>query len=410
MPRQTKPLTEAAIRNAKPDTALWDGGGLHLIRRDGRLHWRLKYIRPDGRENRLALGAYPTVSLKAARQLRDKARALLAAGSDPAELRTERRAQAHDTFERFAKEWLGVKSKGWAVETRRKAELVVNDYLIPALGKRNVRDVTSADVVAILRKLNAHAPSLTRKASQAAQAIIRTAITAGAREDGRVLDLNLRDSLPAIHKGHFPAATLPAELGEVLRKIAAYSSPVTRAALLVTAYTGQRPGDVVTMRWADVADDSAKKVKIWRIPKTKTGHAHLVPLPKQAAALLDEMRKFTAGSEYVFPPLARQTTPHLHRDALSKALRDMGLRGKQTPHGLRASLRTLARERLGVAADVLEAQLAHAKRGEVQAAYDRTRFDDERRKVMQRWANYLDTLRDGADVVPIRRTASGASQ
>lgn len=404
MPRQTKPLTEAAIRNAKPGAALWDGGGLHLIRRDGRLHWRLKYMRPDGRENRLALGAYPTVSLKAARQLRDRARALLAAGTDPAELRTERLAQARDTFERFAAEWLGVKSKGWALETRRKAELVVNDYLVPALGKRNVRDVTSADVVAILRRINARAPSLTRKASQAAQAIIRTAITAGAREDGRVLDLNLRDSLPAIRKGHFPAATLPAELGEVLRKIAAYSSPVTRAALLVTAYTGQRPGDVVTMRWSDVAD------KTWRIPKTKTGHAHLVPLPKQAAALLDEMRKFTAGTEYVFPPLARQSTPHLHRDALSKALRDMGLRGKQTPHGLRASLRTLARERLGVAADVLEAQLAHAKRGEVQAAYDRTRFDDERRKVMQQWANYLDTLRDGADVVPIRRKASGTSR
>lgn len=106
MPRQTKLLTEAAIRNAGPDTALWDGGGLHLIRRDGRLHWRLKYIRPDGRENRLALGSYPTVSLKAARQQRDKARALLAAGTDPAELRTERQAQARDTFERFAKEWL----------------------------------------------------------------------------------------------------------------------------------------------------------------------------------------------------------------------------------------------------------------------------------------------------------------
>lgn len=115
------------------------------------------------------------------------------------------------------------------------------------------------------------------------------------------------------------------------------------------------------------------------------------------------MKRFTAGREYVFPPLARQSTPHLHRDALSKALRDSGLRGKQTPHGLRASLRTMARERLGVSVDVLEAQLAHAKRGEVQAAYDRTSFNDERRKMIQVWADYLDELREGGSVVPLKR-------
>lgn len=404
MPRLAKPLTAARIRNAKPPQfPLWDGGGLHLIDRNGRLHWRWKYTRPDGRENRLSLGAYPAVSLQQARTLRDDARRKLAAGSDPAETRKAGRVEAEratrDTFERFAKDWLNVKSKGWAVETRRKAELVVNAYLVPAIGKRNVRDLTSGDVVKVLRGMIGHSPSLTRKAAQAAQAIIRVAITADAREDGRILDLNLRDNLPAVEKSHYPAATLPAELGKVLRTIAAYPSEVTRAALLVCAYTGQRPGTVASMRWDEVDG------KVWCIPadKMKTGHTHLVPLPKQVIALLDAMMPYTAGREWVFPPLARQNTPHLHRDALSKALRDAGLKGKQTPHGLRASLRTLARERLGVAADVLEAQLAHAKKGEVAAAYDRTRFDDERRKVMQVWADYLDTLHAGASVTPIRR-------
>jgi integrase len=127
-----------------------------------------------------------------------------------------------------------------------------------------------------------------------------------------------------------------------------------------------------------------------------------VPLSKQAMALVESMKQYTAGREYVFPPLARQNTPHLHRDTLSKALRDAGLQGKQTPHGLRATLRTLARERLGVSADVLEAQLAHAKKGEVQAAYDRTGFVEERKRVMQTWADYLDgTVTD--NVMPIRK-------
>lgn len=402
MPRRAKPLTEVRIRNAKPhDFPLWDGEGLHLIDRNGRRHWRLKYVRPDGRENRLALGAFPAVGLKDARTLRDAARRKLAAGIDPGEVRKAQRSEAEraarDTFERFAGEWLAVKSKGWAVETRRKAELVVNVYLVPAIGKRNVRSIASADVVKVLQGMIGHAPALTRKAAQAAQAIIRMAIMEGAREDGRVLDLNLRDNLPAVEKGHYPAATLPAELGKVLRVMAAYPTEVTRAALLTCAYTAQRPGDVSALRWQDVSGN------VWCIPKTKTGHAHLVPLPRQVVDLLNDMQRFTAGHEYVFPPLARQSTPHLHRDALSKALRESGMRGKQTPHGLRASLRTLARERLDVAADVLEAQLAHAKKGEVAAAYDRTRFDDERRKVMQQWADYLDTLRDGASVTPIDR-------
>jgi len=213
-----------------------------------------------------------------------------------------------------------------------------------------------------------------------------------------LLDLNLRDNLPKRQKGHYSAATTPGEVKAVMDAVKTMPSEVTRAALLVCAYTAQRPGDVAAMRWRDVDTNGAE----WIIPKTKTGQSHVVPLSRQSLALIESMTRYSGGAEYVFPPLARQKSQHLHRDSLSKALREAGLRGKQTPHGLRATLRTVARERLGISADVLEAQLAHAKRGEVAAAYDRTGFVEERQRVMQAWADYLDgASRDS--VTPIRR-------
>ncbi len=414
MPRLAKPLTVTtighAIRKAEGKATkgrafpLWDGEGLHLIDRKGRYHWRLKYVRPDGRENRLALGIYPTVSLAEARAAVAEAHRLLRQGIDPGAARkaakVEERRKVTATFEGFALAWIKNKAPGWAEQTRRKAELVVNNYLVPVLGACDVRSIGNTDVLKVLRKMDAKTPALTRKAAGAVQAIIRLAITEGVREEGRLLDLNLRDNLPKAKKGHYSAATTPSEVKAVMDGIRSITSEVTRAALLVCAYTAQRPGDVAAMRWADVDTKAAE----WIIPKTKTGQSHVVPLSRQVVALVESMRAYTAGHKFVFPPLARQTTPHLHRDSLSKALRDAGLRGKQTPHGLRATLRTVARERLGVSADVLEAQLAHAKKGEVQIAYDRTGFVEERQHVMQTWADYLDGTANNA-VTPIRRKA-----
>jgi integrase len=205
---------------------------------------------------------------------------------------------------------------------------------------------------------------------------------------------------------HIPAVTLPEEIGRLMAAIRSYPHEVTRGALLACAYTAQRPGNVAAMRWDEVSIEAAE----WRIPpeKMKTRHAHIVPLPKQMLAILEGMRAYTAGREYVFPPLARQQSPHLHRDALSKALRIMGFSGKHATHGFRGMLRTAGRERLGIDPDVLEAQLAHAKRGRVQQAYDRTRFDDARRIAMQRWADWLDSLATGEEspvVVPLARRA-----
>lgn len=389
-------LTDTAIRNAKPGEKarkLFDGGGLYLlVNPKGARWWRLKY-RYTGKEKLLSLGVYPHVGLAQARKKRDEAKALLAEGVDPGEVRKaaaeEARQEAEGLFGLVAEDWLAFKSKRWAPESRRKAEYVVRTYLIPPLGNLPVSAMTSRDVVPILRSLGGRAPDLARKARQFVRSIIRHAMREGLREEGRMLILD--EVVPkAANRQHIPAATLPEDAANVIRAIVAYPVEVTRAALLMCAYTGQRPGVVVAMRWDEVLLDAGE----WRIPasKMKTRHTHIVPLPTQAVSLLQAMLPYTAGREYVFPALARQKTPHLHRDALSKALREMGFSGRHATHGFRAMLRTLGRERLGIDSDILEAQLAHAKRGEVQAAYDRTLFTDARRDAMQRWADWLDEL------------------
>lgn len=401
MARPAQALTQTTIQNAikAPGKAkrcfpLYDGNGLHLIDRGGRYHWRLKYRRPDGRENRLALGHYPEVSLAEARQLALDARAQLRQGIDPAGERRAAKATgqtaAARTFAVFAHKWLDLKSPGWSPITQRKNRRALEGYLLPKLGERDVATLATHDVLPVIREANGQSPEFARAAAGAAQNIVRLAIAEGAREEGRLLDLDLRHNLPGRERGHNPAATTPAELEGVLNIIRGVASPVTRAGLLMCCYTAQRPANVAGMLWEHVDAKAGE----WIIPAKvmKMRHAHVVPLPRQALALLKELRPLTSGRGYVFPPLAQQHTPHLHRDTLSSALRDAGLRGKQTPHGLRATFRTLARERLGVSADVLEAQIAHAKKDEIQAAYDRTGFVAERHEVMQRWADYLDSL------------------
>jgi len=262
--------------------------------------------------------------------------------------------------------------------------------------------LSTKQAVDVLATLGEHAPSLAGKARQYLSGIVNQAIRDGLREDGKLL--SLRGTVPTRDRGHIPAATDPREVAMLVKAIDAYPVPVTRAALRLAMLTAMRPGIIATARW-DEMDLAAGE---WAVPgaRMKTRHAHIVPLPRQAVDVLRELLPYTAGREYVFPPMARQRTPHLHRDALSNALRRMGFQGRHATHGFRAMLRTVARERLGADADVLEAQLAHAKKGEVNQAYDRTTFDDKRRKMMQAWADYLDALKQGDNVVQIRKSAS----
>lgn len=408
MAKASNKLSAVALRNPAIGRH-WDGGGLYLeVTAEGGRYWRWKY-RHGGKEKRLGFGVFPVVSLADARKRRDDARALLQAGTDPSEQRKTDKADelraARGTFGSVCADWLAFKGKSWATESARKADYVTRTYLLPKLKMKKVATLASNDVAAVLKGIAAHAPDLARKAGQYSQGIIRHAIREGLRDEGRLLILN--DVFAKAKGGHIPAETMPEEIGALLQAVRAYPSEITRAALLMCAYTAQRPGVVASMRWDEVAFDAAE----WRIPgeRMKTRHAHIVPLPRQALALLDAMRAYTTGREFVFAPLARQNTPHLHRDALSKALRLMGFAGKHATHGFRGMLRTAGRERLGIDSDVLEAQLAHAKRGAVAKAYDRTTFGAVRVKAMQQWADWLDKLTVPATVTRIKKTAAPAA-
>ncbi|HXS74487.1 MAG TPA: integrase arm-type DNA-binding domain-containing protein, partial [Rhodanobacteraceae bacterium] len=241
MPRKTLPLTATGIRQAKAsDYPLWDGAGLHLIRTaSGSRLWRLKYSRPDGRENRIGLGAYPEVSLAEARDARDAARAALRQGIDPSAQRQSNKEAARHvklaTFEAAAARWIAVKRKLWAAETLRKAEYVVSAYLVPALRRHSITTLSTKQAADVLTTLSEHAPSLARKARQYLSGIVNQAIRDGLREDGKLL--SLRGTVPTRDKGHIPAATDPREVTLLVKAIDAYPIPVTRAALRLAMLT-----------------------------------------------------------------------------------------------------------------------------------------------------------------------------
>lgn len=390
-------LTEKALRALKPQDRIYnvaDGDGMSIeVWPNGGMYWRFRY-RYAGKAKRLSLGVYPEVSLKEARDNLAAVRTTLRTGIDPSKDRRDAKAAlltvADREFGKVAGEWLAFHKPGWAPETYRKARYVVDQYLAPLLKDLDIASLATPEARRAIAAIAARAPALAQKARGHLGSIVEFAIHKGLREEGR--SLSLKGAVPKHDKGHIAAATNPEDIRSLIQAIDAYDSPVTRAALIVTMLTALRPGVVAGARWDEVDLDAAE----WLVPATrmKTRHAHLIPLPRQAVDELRAMLKFTAGGEFVFPPLARQKTKHLHRDALSAALRRMGLQGIHATHGFRAMFRTVARERLGVAADVLEAQLAHAKRGDVQKAYDRTQFLDERKDAMQKWADYLDDLRN----------------
>ncbi|WP_027211431.1 tyrosine-type recombinase/integrase [Burkholderia sp. WSM2232] len=397
MPKRVEPKSEVVFRVAKPRERpylLADGNGLALrVWPDGSKTWLLRYRRPStGKENFISLGPYPDVSLVDARKGAATARNLVREGTDPVEhRRTEsaaRKRAAEGAFQLVAQQWLAFKRKEWADETYRKAEFVVREYLSPALRDKPISTLATPEVKPALERIAVHAPNLATKARQYVGGIVTYAIQHGLREDG--VPLSLRGVIPRHKKGHIPAITKPAEITPLVQAINMYKSPLTRGALKLTMLTGLRPGVVAAAPWGEIDLDRAE----WHVQasRMKMQHDHIVPLPKQAVALLKELESLTGRVHYVFPSPARRKTPHLHRDALSKALREMGFQGKHATHGFRGMLRTVGRERLGVDIDVLEAQLAHAKRGDVQKAYDRTTFDDDRRRVMQEWADYIDRL------------------
>jgi len=418
MPRLAQQLSDVAIRKAKPQAkpyTLASGKGLHLeVLPTGARQWLVRYRTPEGKQRTKIIGMYPDMGVadahKAAADLHQQVRmgeapiglrdrikaATQALTQDQIEAQQRAKDAKDHSFTVVSNAWLEDRKPGWATATYDKAAYIVRERLQPFIGGLDMRTMASKDVVEVLRQMGTDAPSLARKARQYLNGVTEYSIQRGMRGDDQVL--RLRGVLPKYRGGHIPAITQIQGVGPLMRAILAYDSRVTRGGLLLAAYTACRPGIVAAAAWEEIDLDRAE----WTIPgeKMKTRVDHVVSLPRQALDVLAEMRQY-GGEVFVFP--GSQSNEHMHRDALSKALRTMGFQGRHATHGFRAMLRTVAREQLKIDVDVLEAQLAHAKKGEVQAAYDRARFEDERRQVMQTWADELHRQAAQKTVVEMRR-------
>ncbi|MGF6296252.1 tyrosine-type recombinase/integrase [Paraburkholderia youngii] len=391
-------LTDVAIRNARPTAKtrrLWDGGGLYLeVTPGGSKLWRLKY-RYDGKEKRLSFGRYPEVTLKDARAKRDEARKLLADDTDPSEhrkaARAARLASAANNLEAVAREWFERMMADKAKSHKDKVIARLENDIFPWLDRRPISDITAPELLECLRRIESRgARDTAHRALQNCSAVFRYAVITGKALSNPAE--HLRGALPPARPGHFAAVTEPDKIGPLLRRMDEVNAtfPV-RCALRLAPYLFCRPVELRTMRWSEVDLDAAE----WRYIVGKTQTPHLVPLATQAVALLRELQPLTGRWDYVFPGRDDKRQP-MSSNTVNVALKRAGIstRDEQTGHGFRAMARTILHERLGIRPEIIEHQLAHSVPDPLGTAYNRTKFLDERRKMMQEWADYLDKLRE----------------
>lgn len=392
------PLTDTAIRKAKPAAKvqkLRDGGGLYvLLRPDGAKWWRWDYRRPvTSKRNTLSLGTYPDVSLATARERHAAARKLLAEGIDPGEQRKAEKSatleRSANTFEAIAAEHLSMRanklSAGSVVRERRLLEKDLGPYI----GSRPVDAIPARDLLQALRKIEARgAVETAHRARMLAAQVFRYAIATGRAERNPASDL--KGALTPPEGRHFASVTEPALVGELLRAIHGYrGSPVVMGALQLAPLVFVRPGELRRARWENIDLDSSE----WRFIASKTAQSHVVPLSSQAVAILRDLHPLTGRGEFVFPSVRGRGRP-MSENTINAALRRLGYDSDtMTGHGFRAMARTVLDEVLGFRPDYIEHQLAHAVRDPNGRAYNRTAHLVERRKMMQAWADYLDSLR-----------------
>jgi integrase len=400
-------LNDAKLRTLKEPGKHFDGGGLFLhVTTAGGRYWRLKY-RVAGREKLLALGTYPELPLKEARERREDARKALARGEDPGEAKKAARAQAEhearNTFRAVADAWLKHQAPGWADVTKERIASAFESHVFPTLGDRYIGDLKPRDVAAVAKAIEAAgAGDMAARVLQRIRAVFRYAVVHELIEANPMLDLKPGELLKPRQVRHRPALEAR-DLPAFLAKLDAYEGePSTIAALRLLMLTALRPGELRALRWAWIDADAAEL----RIPAEamKMKAPHLVPLSRQALALIEAQRKMSGGAELVFPSPFYPGHP-LSENTLNSALARLGYKGVATAHGMRALFSTVANE-AGHRPDVIERQLAHVERNQVRAAYHRSEYLAERRRLLQWWADYLDRLRKGGDVVPPRDRAA----
>lgn len=403
------PLTDTAIRNAKPGAKpakLFDERGLFLIvTPTGGKWWRFRY-KFDDKEKLLSLGIYPDVGLKDARQRREDARRLLADGIDPGENRKAMKAvkqdRAANSFEVITREWYGKHAPNWAEHHSDRIIRRFERDIFPWIGGRPIANVTAPELLATMRRIeNRGALETAHRALGNCGQVFRYAIATGRAT--RDPSGDLRGALPPVKGEHFAAVTEPIQAAELLRTLDGYQGTLTVAcALRLAPLVFVRPGELRNAEWADIDLDAAE----WRYHVTKTNSYHIVPLATQAMTILNELHALTGTGRYVFPG-ARSNGRPMSDNAILAAMRRMGIsKVEMSGHGFRAMARTILDEVLGVRPDLIEHQLAHAVRDPNGRAYNRTVHLPERKKMMQQWADYLDSLKAGADVIPIPQRAA----
>ena len=402
-------LTDTAIRNAKPGDKpirLFDGGGLYLeVSPGGGKWWRFKY-RFAGKEKRLSLGVYPGTGLKQARARRDQSRKLLGDGIDPGEnrkaMKSARVERSANSFEIVAREWYAKHSPNWAENHGTRILRRFEHNIFPWIGGRPIAEVTAPELLGVMRRIESRgALETAHRALANCGQVFRYAIATGRAE--RDIAADLRGALPPVKGEHLAAITEPRRAAELLRAIDDYQGTVTvRCALRLAPLVFVRPGELRKAEWADIDLEAGE----WRYTVTKTKTPHIVPLSTQADAILRELHPLTGAGRFVFPG-ARTNGRPMSDNAILAALRRLGIsKDEMSGHGFRAMARTILDEVLGVRPDFIEHQLAHAVRDPNGRAYNRTAHLPERRKMMQQWADYLDKLKAGAEVIPLRGEAA----
>jgi integrase len=413
-------LTDNKCKNVTAHGAkrerLSDSGGLYLeISPTGSKRWFWKY-RMASLERRLALGNYPEVSLKQARTMRDEAKALKAEGKDPVQQRKVKKLKASNplgnTFKEIALEWFERQKGKWSSTHATRAKRQLERDLFPWIGERRLYEIEPVELLATLRKIEARGAIETAdRGLMLCRQIWRYGVATG--RVTRDMTADLKGALtPYTATKHFAAITDPIELGILLRAIDAYKgTPIVRAALKLAPLLFQRPGELRAAAWAEIDLDNA----LWTIPairmkRTKegklNGEPHTVPLSKQVVQILRELEPYSGHGTMVFPGERNHERP-ISENSVRTALISMGYTpDKHTWHGFRATARTMLAERLEVDPLIIEAQLAHAVKDANGRAYNRTTYLKQRTGMMQQWADYLDKLRKGADVIELHGKAA----
>lgn len=388
-----KSLSDTAVRNAKPKSKPYkvsDGEGLFLlITPSGGKYWRLRYFFAT-KEKLLALGVYPDVTLADARERRAQARKVLASGKDPGEVKKEAKRhliEKHEnTFEVVAREWHQNRLAKWTPEHAKKILKRLEAHVFKRIGTRPIAEITTHELLEVMRKIETHGGEIAHRLLQICGQIFSYAVITQRSTANPAV--SLRGALkPVVKSNH--AYIKPHELPEYLKNLEAYDGALqTKLALKFLLLTFVRTGELRGAQWTEI---DVKKAE-WRIPaeRMKMRETHIVPLSRQAIAILEQLKLLTGQWQYVFPN-QHKPSGQMSENTMLFALYRMGYHSRATGHGFRSTASTVLNEH-DFRAEVIERQLAHGERDKVRAAYNHAQYLPERRKMMQWWADYLEQV------------------